>query len=69
MLDDFCEIVTGEGQVWVLDAPSFLSTLLEWVVTSYLRAFDEVEKRRTLPPHRELLGALSHSEFDPISTE
>ena len=27
-----------------LDAPSFLSAVLEWVVTSYLHAFDEVEE-------------------------
>jgi Mg2+ and Co2+ transporter CorA len=88
----------------MLDAPSFLTTLLEWVVTSYLRAFDEIEEtldrsdvealqqptttdpekqietlgnarrrvgrlRRTLAPHRELFAALSHSEFDPLSSE
>ena len=77
--------------------------MLEWVVTSYLRAFDEIDEsleefdvntlkaasrdpeqqiamlvdarrrlghlRRTLAPHRELFSALSHSEFDPISSE
>jgi magnesium transporter len=102
-LDDFREIVAGEGEIGILDAPSFLSALLEWVVTSYLRAFDEVEAsleefdvkaleapssdpedqirmlvearrrvgrlRRALAPHREIFAALSHFEFDPISTE
>ena len=102
-LDDFREIAEGEGEIGILDAPSFLSALLEWVVTSYLRAFDEIEEtleefdvtalerpsgdpepqiamlvaarrrvgnlRRTLAPHRELFAALSHSEFDPISSE
>jgi len=34
----------GRGEVGLLDAPSFLSTVLEWVVTSYLHAFDEVEE-------------------------
>jgi len=87
----------------MLDAPSFLSTVLEWVVTSYLRAFDEIEEsldefdvkalsnpskapeeemrllstarsrvgrlRRTLAPHRDVFAALSHSEFDPLSSE
>jgi magnesium transporter len=77
--------------------------LLEWVVSSYLRAFDEIEAtledvdvealknpsrdpetqigvlvearrrvghlRRALAPHREIFAALSHSEFDPISSE
>ena len=103
VIEDFRERVGGEGQVGVLDAPSFLSALLEWVVTSYLRAFDEIEAtleqvdvealknpsrdpeeqigvlvearrrvghlRRALAPHREIFAALSHSEFDPISSE
>jgi magnesium transporter len=43
VIDDFRERVGGEGEIGTLDAPSFLSTLLEWVVTSYLRAFDEME--------------------------
>ena len=42
-LVDFREIAVGEGEIGILDAPSFLSALLEWVVTSYLRAFDEIE--------------------------
>jgi Mg2+ and Co2+ transporter CorA len=103
VLDDFRDIVSGEGEIGVLDAPSFLAALLEWVVTSYLRAFDEIEEtleefdvnalagpsanpeeqikmlvearqrvgrlRRSLAPHREVFSALSHSEFDPISSE
>jgi magnesium transporter len=102
-LDDFREIAEGEGEIGSLDPLSFLSTVLEWVVTTYLRAFDEIEAtleefdvdaltrptnnpeeriamlvdarrrvgrlRRKLAPHRELFSALSHSEFDPISTE
>jgi magnesium transporter len=102
-LEDFRDIVSGEGEIGILDAPSFLSALLEWVVTSYLRAFDEIEAtleeldvnalgapssdpeeqiktlvearrrvgrlRRSLAPHREVFAALSHSEFDPISSE
>ena len=103
VLDDFREVAEGKGEIGLLDAPSFLSTLLEWVVTSYLRAFDEIEValdefdvkalanpsdnpdeeikrlgdarrrvgrlRRTLAPHREVFSALSHSEFDPLSSE
>lgn len=102
-LDAFREVTAGKGELGSFDAPSFLSTLLEWVVTSYLRAFDEVEAsleefdvsvlesstndpedqirtlvdarrrvgqlRRSLAPHREVFTALSHSEFDPISSE
>ena len=103
VLDDFREVAEGTGEIGLLDAPSFLSTLLEWVVTSYLHAFDEIEQtldefdvkalanpsddpdaeievlgdarrrvgrlRRTLAPHREVFTALSHSEFDPLSSE
>lgn len=103
VLDDFRAIAEGKGELGLLDAPSFLSTILEWVVTSYLHAFDEIEEtldefdvralaepsnnpeqeirmlgdarrrvgrlRRTLAPHREVFTALSHSEFDPLSSE
>jgi Mg2+ and Co2+ transporter CorA len=103
VLDDFRKVAEGKGEMGLLDGPSFLSTLLEWVVTSYLRAFDEIEEtldefdvkalahpsndpeeeiellsnarrrvgrlRRTLAPHREVFAALSHSEFDPLSSE
>ncbi len=103
VIDEFRETASGEGELGTLDAPSFLSNLLEWVVTSYLRAFDEIEAeleqfdvdaltapsrdpdaqiklliearqrvgslRRSLAPHREVFAALSHSEFDPLSSE
>ena len=102
-LDDFRDAAEGEGEVGLLDAPSFLTALSEWVITSYLRAFDEIEEtldeidveaiarlskdleeqlkvlgdarrrvgrlRRTLAPHREVFAALSHSEFDPLSSK
>ena len=43
MIDDFRTLAEGGGELGALDAPSFLATLLEWVVTSYSRAFDEIE--------------------------
>ena len=43
-LDEFRRVAEGQGEIGLLDAPSFLSTVLEWVVTSYLRAFDEIEE-------------------------
>jgi magnesium transporter len=43
VIEDFRSQAEGEGELGILDAPSFLATLLEWVVTSYSRAFDEVE--------------------------
>ena len=43
VVDDFRSLAEGGGGLGVLDAPSFLATLLEWVVTSYSRAFAEIE--------------------------
>ena len=43
VIEDFRSQAEGKGELGILDAPSFLATLLEWVVTSYSRAFDEVE--------------------------
>jgi Mg2+ and Co2+ transporter CorA len=102
-IDDFRDRAEGSGELGLLDTPSFLASLLEWVVTSYLRAFDEIQAtleefdvaalrspsgdtdrqigalvdarrrvgnlRRALAPHREVFTALSHSEFDPLSSE
>jgi Mg2+ and Co2+ transporter CorA len=43
VVNDFRDRAEGGGEIGVLDAPSFLSVLLGWVVTSYLQAFDKVE--------------------------
>lgn len=43
VIDDFRDRAEGSGELGLLDAPSFLASLLEWVVTSYLRAFDEIQ--------------------------
>ena len=43
-LDEFRRVAEGQGEIGLLDGPSFLSTVLEWVVTSYLHAFDEIEE-------------------------
>jgi magnesium transporter len=42
-MEDFRERAEGAGEIGILDAPSFLAELLNWVVTSYLRAFDKIE--------------------------
>ena len=44
VVDDFRAHAEGGGELGALDGPSFLATLLEWVVTSYLRAFSEIEE-------------------------
>ena len=33
----------GGGQIGALDAPSFVATIIDWIVASYLRALDAVE--------------------------
>jgi magnesium transporter len=102
VVDQFRELAAGEGELGVLDGPSFLAALLEWTVGSYLRAFEAIEARledfdlgvlgsdvgdnqaqvgtlvearrqigelrRSLAPQRELFAALSHSEFDLLSS-
>jgi magnesium transporter len=42
-MEEFRERAEGAGEIGILDAPSFLAELLNWVVTSYLRAFDKIE--------------------------
>jgi magnesium transporter len=44
VIEDFRGLAEGGGGLGVLDAPSFLATLVEWVVTSYSRAFAEIEE-------------------------
>ena len=43
VLEEFRERAEGGGQVGALDAPSFVAAIVEWVVTSYFRAFEAVE--------------------------
>lgn len=43
VLDEFLERAEGGGQIGDLDSPSFIAAVVDWVVTSYFRAFEEVE--------------------------
>jgi magnesium transporter len=43
VLEEFLERAEGGGQVGALDAPSFVAAIGEWVIASYLRAFEAVE--------------------------
>jgi len=45
VFEEFRELASGEGELGVLDAPSFLAALVEWTISSYLRAFEAVEAR------------------------
>jgi magnesium transporter len=44
VLEEFRERAEGGGQVGALDSPSFVAAAVEWVVTSYFRAFEEIEE-------------------------
>ncbi len=43
VLEEFRERAEGGGEVGALDSPSFVAAAVEWVVTSYFRAFDAIE--------------------------
>ncbi len=43
VLEEFLELAEGGGQIGELDSPSFIAAVVQWVVTSYFRAFEEVE--------------------------
>jgi magnesium transporter len=43
VLEEFLERAEGGGEIGALDAPSFVAAVCEWVIASYLRAFEAVE--------------------------
>ena len=45
VLDEFAHRVSGSGDTGALDGPSFLATLLEWVLGAYSAALERVEQR------------------------
>ena len=44
VLEEFRERAEGGSEVGALDSPSFAAAAVEWVVTSYFRAFDAIEE-------------------------
>jgi magnesium transporter len=67
VLEEFRERAEGGGEVGALDAPSFVAAVCEWVIASYLRAFEAVEteleeldaKVISETPNRDVSGDLS----------
>jgi magnesium transporter len=43
VLEEFLERAEGGGGIGTLDAPSFVAAVGDWVIASYLRAFEAVE--------------------------
>ena len=62
VIEDFRGRTEGGGEIGVLDAASFLTLLLGWVVTSYLQAFDGVEMELEEFDLRVLRSARSDAE-------
>ena len=44
VLEEFRERAEGGSQAGALDSPAFLAAAVEWVVTSYFRAFEAIEE-------------------------
>ncbi|HJR94670.1 MAG TPA: CorA family divalent cation transporter [Gaiellaceae bacterium] len=44
VLEEFRERAEGGSEVGALDSPSFVAAVVEWVVTSYFRAFEAIEE-------------------------
>ena len=44
VLEEFRERAEGGSRAGALDSPSFVAAAVEWVVTSYFRAFEEIEE-------------------------
>ena len=44
VLEEFRERAEGGGQIGQLDSPTFVAAVADWVVASYFRAFQEVER-------------------------
>ena len=44
VLEEFRQRAEGGGQIGQLDSPTFVAAVADWVVASYFRAFQEVER-------------------------
>jgi magnesium transporter len=56
-LDSFTEHVVGSGRTGDLDGPTFLATLLDWVLNEYALAFERVEQELEEFDTRAMRGA------------
>jgi magnesium transporter len=56
VLDELAELTRGSGPTGTLSGPSFLATLLEWVLDAYSTAFEEIEKELEQMDERAMRG-------------
>jgi Mg2+ and Co2+ transporter CorA len=64
VLDDFRERASGSGETGRLDGLQLLANLLEWVLTSYLEAFEDVELALEKFDTRAMKGNLDETEAE-----
>jgi magnesium transporter len=64
VLDDFRERASGSGETGRLEGLQLLANLLEWVLTSYLEAFEDVELALEKFDTRAMKGNLDETESE-----
>jgi magnesium/cobalt transport protein CorA len=62
VVDRFREIAEGTGSVGMLDGLGFLANLLEWALSSYLQAFEELEHDLEDMDARAMSGTVSSTD-------
>ena len=64
VLDDFRERAGGSGETGRLDGLELLANLLEWVLTSYLEAFENVELELERFDSRAMAGTVDDTDTE-----
>ena len=69
VLDEFAERVSGSGGTGVLDGPTFLATLMEWVLGAYSGAFERLEERLEEFDVQAMRGNSTEQDIERLVTE
>jgi magnesium transporter len=64
VLDEFRERACGPGETGKLDGLELLANLLEWVLTSYLEAFEEIEVALEEFDTRAMAGSMNETDSE-----
>ncbi len=64
VLDDFRERACGPGETGKLDGLELLANLLEWVLNSYLEAFEEIEVALEEFDTRAMAGSMDETDSE-----
>src|SRR6186997_1822100 len=69
VLVEFEERVSGSGGTGVLDGPTFLATLMDWVLAAYSRAFERLEERLEEFDVQAMRGNSTEQDIERLVTE